>query len=1408
MRMSRTRTRCTRPPRRYSPPVFQRPISVVPKENPQPPPTASARRQRSSICLAVKRRHSRWSHPPPKTASSTPHSRAHRACKRIRRFGSVSSRPEPIEKSVLQLLPIHGLPWLEQVATVANALQAHTTHTPVHNTASVISDFQDTVIEFGESMSSMAIRQFACDALCNMNVRFPSQPEFISNAVTQCMHLINDSIVCRRFWYRFHRSYNNLHWSMISDHECFQFCLHVLDYTQSVSSEPAFLPCSQFWSPLETWWDTLFNVFNIDGTIGTTSFSRGSQHTAFTGPMAPFEHRFGALPSPHDVACRSRRILLLPQPGDSPGLLTDTLRANPDLELAVFGIPHSHKVWIEYARKLCKNGNAWCAFEEKYSVSCPLFHPFYTKHQRKKFVNSPVSWFVTTPTLLEDCCASANGAPLFNIYTYIAALSARAKNGRGFWNMPPARFTASMGKGPMRVIFRASMERDTEFRDNLYSSNTFKPHSETQKLVLSTHLEEMRTLLHFAPQTWIRKLFGLSKALSLPYLKPGLHSVYVVFSLLDSKVYVGRTDRPLVVRFLEHIAGAMRALFHIHRGEHEFLEGLDFYSAMARKGLHHFLILPLEVCHQSQHASVEKKWIRYFGANVYNQRDTAHYCHLKWKLLKRIQASTEICSRQRVKTIVGYIQKNRRIALSLPTLLDTLTVSKSIIPRQEWNDLFRKVSARVHQRVGIHLPQRLPFPYPASNDPAPQDIKSCIQDTISQSPLPLPLRSYLRSAVQLTSKSGCTVRDHLCTRKIQKSWDYICRRSSHCACSHVSGVHTIQNCVCTRDPSEWQTLFGPEYCLLTQHMGNRTITTWESMEGDVVRCAKRIATVSRLPDNLVGTYCAAMVHKAKSLHTDTAHSLPWYLRPERIKEFKRKWGDRYVFLVVDKNPGRTWVMCKRLFFSYIRILYSDPEQFEILGDFPTVVDAKVFALQKLMDAARQFGLTKYFRCSARTSPPVSFPFLKHKSDEFTDTLKWRLLFSHFSHPMKQHGRLISRCLTLLISAATQMLDTWAILDVRDVRAYVEKLNSAMARLYPSGPPPRKKLRLFELDVREMFPRLPRDGVIEAISQIADALADAIRAAPPSPKPHIPSNLRVGSNGLLFSIHRRNRKLDRLGRGYTSDFHILSMSDVLAYMNFDVYHNDIFVIGSRVAKQKRGVAIGGLCSAQAAQLFCMMRELSFNTSSGSPAHKLSRRLPKHALPIPPYRYMDNIVGAICGNIGLTRLQRMFEKLYGLELQQESEGLVIPSLEAVLCVLPDTAEVSMRLKTKVDWSVPPHKRFSRFPDPEAVQAKRSTKSIAVTLGLKSAGYSTRWSDVQHNALACVHELHMKRYPTSWWKPGLYSGLTRSNLCDRDLVLGLLYPPAPSLPPVCNPVLHSLGLPGTDATTALCSANILGL
>ena len=72
----------------------------------------------------------------------------------------------------------------------------------------------------------------------------------------------------------------------------------------------------------------------------------------------------------------------------------------------------------------------------------------------------------------------------------------------------------------MRTIFQASVERNTEFQKNLYSSNTFKPHSRSFRITLSNHLEEMRTLLHFAPHTWIARSLAYPKHTHFHTLPP------------------------------------------------------------------------------------------------------------------------------------------------------------------------------------------------------------------------------------------------------------------------------------------------------------------------------------------------------------------------------------------------------------------------------------------------------------------------------------------------------------------------------------------------------------------------------------------------------------------------------------------------------------------------------------------------------------------------------------------------------------------------------------------------------------------------------------------------------------------------------------------------------------------------
>ena len=111
-------------------------------------------------------------------------------------------------------------------------------------------------------------------------------------------------------------------------------------------------------------------------------------------------------------------------------------------------------------------------------------------------------------------------------------------------------------------------------------------------------------------------------------------------------------------------------------------------------------------------------------------------------------------------------------------------------------------------------------------------------------------------------------------------------------------------------------------------------------------------------------------------------------------------------------------------------------------------------------------------------------------------LKWRILFSHFHHPLKRYGQRVGRALTLLIKAVVQVFDTWAMLNTGDVREFAGRVESSLSKLYPGGIPPKKRPRLFELDVKEMFPRLPRDGVISAITSLASELTHFLKTPPP------------------------------------------------------------------------------------------------------------------------------------------------------------------------------------------------------------------------------------------------------------------------------------------------------------------------
>ena len=78
----------------------------------------------------------------------------------------------------------------------------------------------------------------------------------------------------------------------------------------------------------------------------------------------------------------------------------------------------------------------------------------------------------------------------------------------------------------------------------------------------------------------------------------------------------------------------------------------------------------------------------------------------------------------------------------------------------------------------------------------------------------------------------------------------------------------------------------------------------------------------------------------------------------------------------------------------------------------------------------------------------------------------------------------------------------------------------------------------------------------------------------------------GPCGPWLAIHKFDRALDRFGKGPQDQYVNVSYWDVSAYVHREFHHNDLFVLGTRVLRQKKGVAIGGMISAQLVSMYCM------------------------------------------------------------------------------------------------------------------------------------------------------------------------------------------------------------------------------
>ena len=277
----------------------------------------------------------------------------------------------------------------------------------------------------------------------------------------------------------------------------------------------------------------------------------------------------------------------------------------------------------------------------------------------------------------------------------------------------------------------------------------------------------------------------------------------------------------------------------------------------------------------------------------------------------------------------------------------------------------------------------------------------------------------------------------------------------------------------------------------------------------------------------------------------------------------------------------------------------------------------------------------------------------------------------------------------------------------------------------------------EMDVKEMFPEIPRSDIIPALVWIHDQLKL-------SKKTRGPVEFYIAKDG--------NRRTDNTFHGSRDFFYKFTFQDIVHYMLFELHINDVFVSLSSVMSQNTGIPIGGSTSAQAASLVLIYRELRGD-------------LPEMLKDLLWLRYRDNFLilhkpdsAGFSVDKWTERVQESFAKMTDMEITIEQQGQKMTFLECELSSPSGPAPLSLPryADQPVQGSSPPQCR--KMLDPTAPNAQCMLQSWIPSVVKKCLHYWITPETKQLNVNRVVELLHKKGMPTQWWERSLRKSLDK--------------------------------------------------
>ena len=789
---------------------------------------------------------------------------------------------------------------------------------------------------------------------------------------------------------------------------------------------------------------------------------------------------------------------------------------------------------------------------------------------------------------------------------------------------------------------------------------------------------------------------------------------------------------------------------------------MSLYEAMHRHGPEHFFIVPLQITRREDIDHLEMQWINRVGSHVYNVRTES-----RWKSTRMFQHFYAPCSappsghdwNDYVNTL---IQKR---GVSLADLIFARSRGKRLMTKHLFACLEQRLLQLTQSRTGRKLPRAITFPYPPSHDPAEASkaVLELLHAVYQDLPVPPAIKEYLRSVTRLVGKRAHSLADVLCTKGTGKSWDELRAQSqATCQCAQLHPhLPRVSDCVVVRTMHGIRCLNPTWAPFLGQCLGNSVIGSKDTYLQWAVKASHKLAnSCPFFPPEWRNTLTLQFKRIMSVTYDNAVRNLPDCPRLDRITAVKRDIYRSMVILPLDKNGGKPVLLCKRLYAQLLIEQYSDEKQFSVIADCQSPAQATATAMQLIYQNAVQYRIAPHIRMGKRYAPPSSFVSMKNKSQEAQGTVSMRILFSYFRHPTKQFARKIGRCLNLLITEGVNCMCTLEMQNMDGIIPWVvqvNKLAESWTLPRPQNHRTHRYVKFFEVDVKQMFPRLRRGnpsatlqtvkscktkdvGVWEAVLLIVNWVAEA-------------KHIRMKANGMWFGIHEQ-KHLDVIRKAYGDQYTNIPWHQVEAYLRFELFANDYFVLGSRVMRQLLGVAIGGVLSSQFATMYCMAREHLWAQHHDFKVPWSRTRPTPGPLGItaPPLRYRDNCGGICAGNRPVSRVQTYFQKVLNLELQFEGEGQSWTVLMAHLTLHPSTSQITLTFKKKVNWDDPAERRLVRYPDYHSPNARDVVRGFTPNCARNCLKYAIPPDQTTHNIREFVHEMNFKGYPSSWWAPTL--------------------------------------------------------